>query len=128
MQRNERSSRIFRKTARYQREAKALGHRLRKIRLAQNLTLEDVYERSDVDAKALQKIEVGKGNVSLVTLLRLAIGLRQPIAVFFGGHLLDPPIAVDDADAVAGDERGDRAQLPAKLHGRTQYRPPKPGG
>jgi transcriptional regulator with XRE-family HTH domain len=92
MQPNQRSSSTFRKTPRYRREAEALGRRLRAIRKAQKLTLEQVFERSDVDAKALQKIEVGKGNVSLVTLCRLAIGLRQPIAIFFGGIVLDPPV------------------------------------
>jgi len=82
---DERPSRVHKRSPRYVREAKALGLRLRRIREAQEWTLEQTAERCDLDLKHLQKIESGALNVTLVTLVRLSAGLRQPIAVLFGG-------------------------------------------
>jgi transcriptional regulator with XRE-family HTH domain len=82
---DERSSRVHKKTARYIREAKALGLRLRRLREAEGWTLEHTAERCDLDLKHLQKIESGQLNVTLVTLVRLSGGFRQPIATLFGG-------------------------------------------
>jgi transcriptional regulator with XRE-family HTH domain len=84
---NERPSRAHKKSARYVREAKALGLRLRRLREEHEWTLEQTAERCDLDLKHLQKIEAGSLNVTLVTLVRLSNGLREPIAVFFGGQL-----------------------------------------
>lgn len=81
----ERSSRVHKGTARYAREAKALGLRLRGLREAAGWTLEQTAERCDLDLKHLQKIESGQLNVTLVTLVRLSLGFRQPIAALFGG-------------------------------------------
>lgn len=80
---DERSSRVHKKGARYVREAKALGLRLRRLREAEGWTLEKAAERCDLDLKHLQKIESGQLNVTLVTLVRLAVGFRQPMAVLF---------------------------------------------
>jgi len=82
---DERSSRVHKKSARYLREAKALGLRLRRLREAEGWTLERMAERCDLDLKHLQKIESGQLNVTLVTLVRLSVGLREPIAALFGG-------------------------------------------
>ncbi len=80
---DERSSRVHKRSARYLREAKQLGLRVRALREAHGWTLEAAAERSDLDFKHLQKIEAGLLNVTLVTLVRLAVGFRQPIATFF---------------------------------------------
>ena len=80
---DERSSRVHKRSARYVREAKQLGLRIRALREAQGWTLEKAAERSDLDLKHLQKIEAGMLNVTLVTLVRLAVGLRQPIHALF---------------------------------------------
>ncbi len=80
---DERPSRVHKKGARYVREAKALGLRLRRLREAEGWTLEKTVERGDLDLKHLQKIESGQLNVTLVPLVRLAIGFRQPMAALF---------------------------------------------
>jgi len=57
--------------------------RIRALREAQGWTLEKAAEKSDLDLKHLQKIEAGMLNVTLVTLVRLAVGLRQPMHALF---------------------------------------------
>jgi transcriptional regulator with XRE-family HTH domain len=79
----ERSSRVHKRSARYLREAKALGLRIRALREAQGWTLEKAAERCDLDLKHLQKIEAGMLNVTLVTLVRVAVGFREPLSSFF---------------------------------------------
>lgn len=79
----ERSSRVHKRGARYLREAKTLGIRVRSLRTANAWTLEKAAERCDLDLKHLQKIEAGALNVTLVTLVRLAVGFRLPIEAFF---------------------------------------------
>lgn len=78
-----RHSKATKTTRRYQRVAVALGARVREERQAQELTLERAAERMGLDWKHLQKIESGTVNVTLVTLLRIADGLRLPIARLF---------------------------------------------
>ncbi len=80
---DERPSRVHKKGARYVREAKAQGLRLRRLREEHGWTLEQTAERCDLDLKHLQKIESGQLNVTLVTLVRLAIGFRQPMSALF---------------------------------------------
>ena len=80
---DERPSRVHKGTARYVREAKALGLRIRALRTEREWTLEQMAERCDLDLKHLQKIEAGQLNVTLVTLVRLAVGLKKPMAVLF---------------------------------------------
>ncbi|MBX3183996.1 MAG: helix-turn-helix domain-containing protein [Polyangiaceae bacterium] len=70
-------------TERYIREAKALGSRVRALRHERAWTLEQMAERCDLDLKHLQKIEGGQLNVTLVTLVRLAVGLKKPLAILF---------------------------------------------
>lgn len=77
------ASRAYRETARYKKEVRALGLRLRSFREALGWTLEHAAERCDLDLKHLQKIEAGQLNVTLVTLVRISVGLKQPIHVLF---------------------------------------------
>ncbi len=79
----QRPSQTHRTTARFKKEHRALGARVRALRHAAEWTLEEAAERSDVDWKHLQKIEAGTLNVTLVTLVRLAVGFRQPLYAFF---------------------------------------------
>ncbi len=76
-------SRAYRETARYKREVRALGLRVRTFRDALDWTLEQAAERCDLDLKHLQKIEAGTLNVTLVTLVRISAGLRQPLQALF---------------------------------------------
>jgi len=52
-----------------------LGERVRSIRIERGWTQELAAERMQMDLKHLQKVEAGKLNVTLATLLRLADGL-----------------------------------------------------
>jgi transcriptional regulator with XRE-family HTH domain len=80
---DERPSRVHKKSSRFRGEARALGVRVRQLRHAQDMTLEQAAERMDLDLKHLQKIEAGLLNVTLVTLVRIAVGLRVPVATLF---------------------------------------------
>jgi transcriptional regulator with XRE-family HTH domain len=80
---DERPSRVAKKGARYQREAKALGGRVRSLREARGWTLEQAAERSQIDWKHWQKIEAGLLNVTLVTLVRMAVGLGVEMRALF---------------------------------------------
>lgn len=79
----QRPSQAHRTTARFKKEQRALGARVRAMRHAADWTLEQAAERCDMDWKHLQKIEAGSLNVTLVTLVRLSVGFRQPLHVFF---------------------------------------------
>jgi len=79
----ERSSRVHRETARYKKELKALGLRIRALRGERKWTLEQTAELCDLDLKHLQKIEAGQLNVTFVTLVRLAVGFRLPMSGLF---------------------------------------------
>lgn len=108
----ERWSQVFKRTPYFLREARDVGQRLLEIRQAQQLTLERLAELSTCDAPSIQKIETAKdSNISLVTLARLSIGLRQPIAVFFGGHVLarQQPMPQSIYEVYAELEKEDKA-------------------
>ena len=79
----ERPSQTHRATSRFKKEQRALGARVRALRHAADWTLEEAAERSDIDWKHFQKIEAGMLNVTLVTLVRLSVGFRQPLHAFF---------------------------------------------
>jgi transcriptional regulator with XRE-family HTH domain len=80
---DERPSRVAKRGARYQHEAKALGARVRALREDQGWTLEQAAERCQLDWKHLQKIESGVLNVTLVTLVRIAVGLGVSTQALF---------------------------------------------
>ncbi len=77
-------SRLHRESARYRREARALGLQVRAFRQAKGWTLEQAAEKGDMDLKHWQKIEAGTINVTLVTLVRLAEGLGETMGSLFG--------------------------------------------
>lgn len=76
-------SKLYRKTPRFKREARALGARVRAMRHAAGWTLEEAAERCHLDWKHLQKVEAGSLNLTLVSLVRLSEGFRQPLHAFF---------------------------------------------
>jgi transcriptional regulator with XRE-family HTH domain len=79
----DRPSRIARQSPRFSAEASALGERVREMREERGWTLERAAEAMNLDLKHLQKVEAGKLNVTLVTLLRIAEGFDEPIAALF---------------------------------------------
>jgi len=78
-----RASQVARQTPRFHAEGKALGLRVRQLRLARKWTLEVAAEAANMDLKHLQKVEAGRLNVTLVTLVRLAEGFDIPLAALF---------------------------------------------
>lgn len=81
----ETSARLYKGTERYKAEAKAIGCRVRALRKARGLTLYQASAAMDLELRHLQRLETGVLNVTLVTLLRVADGLRVPVWVLLGG-------------------------------------------
>ena len=78
-----RASQVARQSPRFATEARQLGLRVRALRQARKWTLEQAAEASNMDLKHLQKIEAGRLNLTLVTLVRIAQGFDEPIASLF---------------------------------------------
>jgi len=72
-----------RTSARFARECKAFGKRVRDLRIRRGWTLERAAEEMDVDLVYLQKVEAGRINVTLATLLRISDGFDLPIGDLF---------------------------------------------
>ena len=64
----------------FKRLQRRLAHRVRQLREEQGLTLEGAEAASDVDWKHLAKIEHSQSNPTLVTLYRIARGLKVDVA------------------------------------------------
>lgn len=81
----ESSSRRYRRSALFLETAKALGARVKQLRLARGWTLEHAAEEADLDLKHWQKVESADPplNVTLVTLHRLSIAFKIPLAELF---------------------------------------------
>jgi transcriptional regulator with XRE-family HTH domain len=56
-----------------------VGGRIREARVSANLTQEEAAGRAGVDYKRLQRIEAGKVNVTIRTLVRLATALEVSV-------------------------------------------------
>jgi transcriptional regulator with XRE-family HTH domain len=59
---------------------RAVGDRIRAIRLWHNLTQEGLGERAGMDRQAINRIEQGPASPRLDTLIRLAAALDVPLA------------------------------------------------
>ena len=60
------------------RELKSFGARLRRERMARELTQEKLAELADLNIRTLQKIEAGQTNILVTTAIRLRRALRCP--------------------------------------------------
>lgn len=78
-----RLSQVAKDSPRYSAELRALGERVRALRSAKKWTLEQAAEAMNLDLKHLQKIEAGLINVTMVTLVRIAEGLDEPLSALF---------------------------------------------
>lgn len=92
-----RPSRDFRQSRQYARACRALGLRIRQLREAAALTLDAASGRADLDLAHWQKIEAGKVNVTLATLLRIANALDASLNALFV-----PSVAGESARAGRG--------------------------
>lgn len=68
------------------------GRRIREIRAAQGLNLEQLARLTGISAPALSLIETGKRDPRLTTLKRIADALRAPLATIIadGSHTAEP--------------------------------------
>ncbi len=86
------------------------GHRVRSLRRAQGLTQEQLAEVADLNPRTVQKIEAGKMNIVLTTLLRLQSALRCSVGDLFDDetvlviHDRRPPPSSTPADPAYGSE------------------------
>jgi len=62
---------------------KALGQRIRAIRLSKGLRQKAVIEKGEFHKGSYSDIEAGRRNVSLLTLYKIAFALEEPITSFF---------------------------------------------
>jgi transcriptional regulator with XRE-family HTH domain len=78
-----RPSRDFKRSAQYADECRKYGHRVRQLREQAGLTLERASSAAELDLAHWQKIEAGKVNVTIGTMLRVANALDATLADFF---------------------------------------------
>ncbi len=78
-----RPSSVFRATERYVHDAKAIGENVRRVRHSKGLTLEQAANRMEGDFRHFQRIEAGKVNLTLATMLRVAEALGVPLTQLF---------------------------------------------
>ena len=61
----------------------SVGNNIRAIRKSQTKTISEIAEMSGISAKYLQSVEVGKRNISITNLNKIAQALNVPIAILF---------------------------------------------
>ena len=61
----------------------AFGTKLRSIRTSKNLSQEKLAELADLDRTYISSVELGKRNISIVNICRLASALEIEIQVLF---------------------------------------------
>ena len=59
------------------------GRAVRKLRLEQKISQEELAERCDLHRTYISDIELGKRNVSLENIERIVTALNQPLSDFF---------------------------------------------
>lgn len=64
-------------------EARQLGTRIRRLRLARGLTQEMLAERAGIHEKFVGAVERGERNITLRNIVRFARGLDVPLAALF---------------------------------------------
>ncbi|ACN83350.1 helix-turn-helix transcriptional regulator [Brachyspira hyodysenteriae] len=61
----------------------SVGNNIRAIRKSQTKTISEIAEMSGISAKYLQSVEVGKRNISITNLNKIANALNVPIGILF---------------------------------------------
>jgi transcriptional regulator with XRE-family HTH domain len=61
----------------------AFGKKLRSLRTSKNLSQEKLAELADLDRTYISSVELGKRNISIVNICRLAVALQIKISVLF---------------------------------------------
>lgn len=63
---------------------KKLGGTIKRVRKQKGLTLLDLEERTGIHTAMISKIELGKKNILITTLMRLADGLEVSVGELIG--------------------------------------------
>lgn len=71
---------------------RAVGHRIRQLRETRNWSLKDLAAKSGVSVAAIQKIESGVANTSLLTVFSLSDALEEPVDRLVQASLLEARI------------------------------------
>jgi ribosome-binding protein aMBF1 (putative translation factor) len=79
----QRPAQEIRSTPRYRRELRELGQRLRALRQERGWTLEEASEQVGIDWRHIGRVELGELNVTIATLVRLAVGYGVKVGEFF---------------------------------------------
>jgi len=82
---DERPSQTYRSSDRYRAGARALGARIRQIRHDRGMSLYEAAERMQIELSYLHRLESGKLNVTLATIMRAADGLGVAVGELFVG-------------------------------------------
>ena len=68
---------------RYEASLKMIGKNVRSIRNSKGLSMEAVANEANIEFRQLGRIERGEGNITVVSLLKIAFALKVNIADFF---------------------------------------------
>jgi len=64
---------------------KKLGSRIKRLRNERNISLNELAGQHGFEKASLSRLESGKTNATIVTLLRLSVALNVPVEYFFTG-------------------------------------------
>jgi ribosome-binding protein aMBF1 (putative translation factor) len=78
-----RPSRATRASPEYLKASRRLGLRIRQLRESAGLTLAEVSGRVNMELSHWQRIEAGKSNATLATMVRMASALETELTEFF---------------------------------------------
>ncbi|MFC3320733.1 helix-turn-helix domain-containing protein [Mesorhizobium cantuariense] len=67
-----------------------LGEQLRRLREQAGVSQEGFASQANIDRAAYGKLERGQGNVTLITLARIAVAHELSLATLLSGITLDP--------------------------------------
>jgi transcriptional regulator with XRE-family HTH domain len=95
-------------------EIEALGREIRRRRQAQGMTLEALAEATGITPNYIGSIENGQRDPGLSTVMRIAHGLRLPLAELLGLPEL-PADAIEAAKLVSGLPEAVRKPLTSTL-------------
>lgn len=95
---------------------KLLGRRIREIRIARNLTQEDLSELTDIGASSISKIESGHFHPTDENLERIAKALKvEPYKLYMFNHQKDTKALLQDIQTMLNKATDDEIKLAYKV-------------
>ena len=95
---------------------KLLGRRIREIRIARNLTQEDLSELTDIGASSISKIESGHFHPTDENLERSAKALKvEPYKLYMFNHQKDTKALLQDIQTMLNKATDDEIKLAYKV-------------